>query len=154
VPNRRDLELEDYRLHAMVDDVEILVHASADRSAQAETQGTRRDRAVFGEERAISKKDAGRVIAYGAAVQQLPGFAVGKDGSAADNPRIEEIKALFARPIDLPVLFADQHGLALVDGDLRWADLDLDRHAMLPLLAVTKAVSRSTHPALSIFVSD
>src|SRR6266404_2492998 len=54
---------------------------------------------------------------------------------AADNPRIEEIKALFARPIDLPVLLADQHRLALVDGDLRWADLDLDRHAVLPLLA-------------------
>jgi hypothetical protein len=73
--------------------------------------------------------------------QQFPGFAVGKDGPAADNPRIEEIKAFFARPIDLPVFLADQHCLTLVDGDLRRADLDLDRHVVLPWLSVTKQAS-------------
>jgi hypothetical protein len=29
--------------------------------------------------------------------------------------------------------------LALVDGDLRWADLNLDRHEVLPLSAVRHA---------------
>src|ERR1700730_852702 len=118
----RDLELKDHRPHAAVDDVEILVHAAADRPAEGEAQGTRRDRAVFGEQSAIGEKDAGCVIADGPAVQQFPGFAVGINGPAADNPCIEQIEALLA----------DQHRLALVDGDLRWADLDLDRYAVLP----------------------
>src|SRR5215469_8882615 len=131
---QRDLELEDYRPQAVVDNVKILVHATADRPAYREPQAARRDRAVFGEQSAIGEKDAGCVIADGAAIQQFPGFAIGINGPAADNTRIEEIEALLARPIDLPILFGDQHRLALVDGDLRRADLDLDRHAALRLL--------------------
>src|SRR5215472_8910451 len=129
----RDLELEPYRLQAVVGDVEIFVHAASDRSADREAQRARRNRAVFGEQRPIGEKDARRVVADGAAVQQFPGFAVGGDGPTADHPRIEEVETLFARPVDLPVLFTDQHRLALVDGDLRWADLNLDRHAALRL---------------------
>ena len=38
VAAERDLELERYRLHAVVDDVKILVHAAADRPADGEAQ--------------------------------------------------------------------------------------------------------------------
>jgi hypothetical protein len=64
------------------------VHAAADRSADRETQGPRRDRAVFGEQGSVGEEYAGCVVVNGAAVQQLPGFAVGIDGPTADNPRI------------------------------------------------------------------
>src|SRR5262249_10597167 len=137
---QRDLELEGCRLYAIVDDIEILVHAAADRPAEGEAQTAWRDRAVLGQESAIGQKNAGCVIADGAAVQQFPRLAIGINGPAADDPRIEEIEALFARPIDLTVLFGDQHRLALVDRDLRRADLDLDRHELLPSEAVRHAI--------------
>ena len=84
----RDLELKSHRLHAVVDDVEILMHAAADRPAEGEAQGARRKRAVFREERAIGEVNAGRVIARRATVQQLPGFAVGINPPAADTAGI------------------------------------------------------------------
>ena len=76
----------------------------------------------------VGEEDTCRVIVDGAAVQQLPRFAVGVDRPTADNPRVEEVEALVARPIDLPVRLADEHGLALVDGNLRWTNLNLERH--------------------------
>jgi hypothetical protein len=88
VAAQRDLELEGYRLHAIVDDVEILVHAAADRPAEGEAQGARRDRAVFGEDRPIGQRDARCVVADGAAVQQFPEFAIRINPPTADNARI------------------------------------------------------------------
>src|SRR5882724_8338849 len=67
---QRDLELEDRRFHAVVDDIEILVHAAADRPAEGETQCAWRNRAVLGEQSASGKKDAGCIVADGAPVQQ------------------------------------------------------------------------------------
>jgi hypothetical protein len=132
VAAERDLELEPHRPHAVVSDVKVFVHAAADRPADGEAQRALRDRAVFGQQGPIGEEDAGCVVADGAAVQQLPGFAVGIDGPTANNARVEEVESLFAGPVDLPVLLGDQHRLALVDGDLRWAYLDLKRHEAPP----------------------
>src|SRR6516162_11013299 len=107
VAAERDLELEPHRLHAVVGDVKVFVHAPADGSAYGKAQCARRDRAVFGEQGPIGQEYAGCVVADGAAVQQLPGFAVGIDRPTADNPRVEEVETPFARPFDLPVLLAD-----------------------------------------------
>src|SRR6266478_5076006 len=115
VTAERDLELEPHRCPAIVGDVKIFVHATANRSAYRKAQGPRRDRAVFGEQGPIGEEYAGCVVVDGATVQQLPGFAVGRDGPTADNARIEEVEPLFARPVDLSVLLGDQHRLALVD---------------------------------------
>src|SRR5215471_16003787 len=104
------------------------MHAAADRSADRAPQRTRGYRAVFGEQCPIGQIDPGCVIADGAAVQELPRLAIGIDGPTADNPGIEEIQPFFTRPVDLPVLLADQHGLTLVDRDQWRADLDLERH--------------------------
>ena len=53
--------------------------------------------------------------------QQLPRFSI-------DNARIQEIKALFARSMYLAVWLGDQNSLAVMDGDLRWTDLNLEWH--------------------------
>src|SRR5215472_6871815 len=126
-----DLELEGDRLHAVIDDVEVLVQAAADRPADREAQGAWWDRAGLRQESTIGEKDAGCVVADRPAVQQFPRLAIGVDPPAADNARIEEIEALVARPIDLPILFGDQHRLSLVDRDLRRADLHFDCHTVL-----------------------
>src|SRR5690349_14583997 len=72
VATERDLELEPHRLQAIVGEVEIFVHTASDRPAYREAQGARRDRAVFGEQRAVGEKHAGRIVAYRAAVQKFP----------------------------------------------------------------------------------
>ena len=128
VASEGDLELKTHRLHAVVGDVEIFVHAAADRSADGEAEGARENRAVFGEDGLIGEEDACRVIVDRAAVQQLPRFAVGVNRPTADDPRVEEVQTLLARPSDLPVRLADEHRLTLVDGNLRWTNVNLERH--------------------------
>src|SRR5262249_18323339 len=72
------------------------------------------------------------MIVDGTAVQQLPRLAVGIDRPVADNPGVEKVKALLARPVDLPVRLADEHRLTLMDGDLRWANVNLECHGVRP----------------------
>jgi hypothetical protein len=67
-----------------------------------------------------------------AATGQLLVVPVVADSPAADDPGIEEIEALFARPVDLAVFLGEQNRLALMDGDLRRTDLNFDRHEALP----------------------
>src|SRR5262249_25801355 len=110
----------------VVRDAEFFVHAADDRSTDGEAEGARRDRAVFGENGFIAEEDARSMIVDGTAVQQLPVFAVGIDRPVADNPRVEKVKALLARPVDLPVRLADAHRLTLMDGDLWWASVNLE----------------------------
>ena len=74
VAAKRDLELELYRLHTIIGDVEVFVHAAADRPADGQSERARRDRAVFREHGPIGEEDAACVVADGAAVQQLPGL--------------------------------------------------------------------------------
>src|SRR5499433_2113434 len=74
-------------------------------------------------------------IVDGTAVQQLPVFAVGIDRPVADNPRVEKVKALLARPVDLPVRLADEHRLTLMDGDLGWANVNLECHSVVLIVA-------------------
>ena len=135
VASEGDLELKPHRLHAVVGDVEIFVQAAADRSADREAEGARGNRAVFGEDGLVGEEDACRVIVDRAAVQQLPRFAVGVNRPTADNPRVEEVQTLVARPIDLPVRLADEHRLTLVDGNLRWTNLNLERHDVRLMVA-------------------
>src|SRR5207248_8692855 len=137
-----------YRLHTIIGDVEVFVHATADRPADGQSERAWRNCAVFGEDRPIGEEYAARVVADGAAVQQFPRFAIGINGPTADDARVEEVEALFARPVDLPVLLADQHRLALVDGDLGWADLDLERHDCSPLMRANRYAGRAARRCL------
>src|ERR1700745_4145165 len=111
------------------------MHAAEDRSADREADGARRDRTVFGENGFIGEEDARGMIIDGTAVQQLPRCAVGIDRPVADNPRVEKVKALLARPVDLPVRLADEHRLTLMDGDLRWANVNLEYHGIVLMVA-------------------
>ena len=49
VASEADLELKTHRLHAVVGDVEIFVHAAADRSTDGKADRARENRTVFGE---------------------------------------------------------------------------------------------------------
>src|SRR6266478_1712562 len=135
VAAQRDFELKTHRLQVVVGDVEIFMHAAEDRSTDREAEGARRDRTVFGENGFIGEEDARGMIVDGTAVQQLPRFAVGIDRPVADNPRVEKVKALLARPVDLPVRLADEHRLTLMDGDLRWANVNLEYHGIVLMVA-------------------
>ena len=46
--------------------------------------------------------------------------------------RVSRKYALFTRPSDLPVEPRDEHSLALVDGYLGWAELNLERQRCAP----------------------
>jgi ABC-type dipeptide/oligopeptide/nickel transport system permease component len=51
---------------------------------------------------------------------------VGINCPGADHPGIAEIKSAVAWPVHPPVGFGEQHRLPLMDGDLSWADLNLE----------------------------
>jgi hypothetical protein len=69
-----------------------------------------------------------RVGGDGAAVQQVPRFAVGRDCHGGDHAGVEELQALVRRPIHLDVRIGDQHDLRVVDGDPRRSAFGLERH--------------------------
>src|SRR5262245_54768216 len=68
-------------------------------------------------------------------IKQSPGLAIGVDGPTADDACVEEVEALLARPVDLPIWLAHQHRLPLMDGDLVRTDLNLERHKVLSRLS-------------------
>jgi hypothetical protein len=55
--------------------------------------------------------------------------------AVADDPRVAKVQTLLARPIDLPIWLADQHRLSLVDGNLWRADVNLERHDVVLMVA-------------------
>ena len=108
-----------------------------------------RDRAVLGQEGAVGQEDARGVVGDGAAVQQVPGLAVGVDRPAADHARVEEVQALVARPVDLAVRFGDQHRLAWwieICGGPTWTLNDMVRD----LLVVAGPPSLVSSPAAQL----
>ena len=124
----RDFQIEVHIRGTIIDDVDVLVHASIDRSADHERQGAHRDGAAARQKIAVGQEDAGGIVGNGAAIQQHPWLAVGIDGPSTDDARVEEIDSLLAGRDDLAILLRDQHRLALVNGDLRRPNLDSERH--------------------------
>src|SRR5258708_2168708 len=108
------------------------MHATADRSSNNEAQRAWWDDATFGLYGRIGKENARCIVADGAAAQRFPGHAVGIDRPVTDHPSIEEVEPFLARRIDLSILLGDQHRLALMDGDLRGANLYPERHTIPP----------------------
>jgi hypothetical protein len=108
------------------------VQAAIDIATNHQTKRARRDRSVFGCESTVSLENACRVGCNGTSVQQIPQFAVGVDGLGADHPGVAEIEPTFARPVDLAAGLGQQYCLTLMNGDLRWADLNLECHAACP----------------------
>lgn len=66
-----------------------------------QAQRTGFDRSILGYEGAVGLENARRVRSNGAAIQQVPQFAIGIDRPSADNPGVTEIKAAFAGPVDM-----------------------------------------------------
>src|SRR5215470_3500100 len=61
IATHHDLKLEAYPLRAVVGDVEILVHAAADRSADDKAEGALRDDAVRGADLSICEMNSRRI---------------------------------------------------------------------------------------------
>ena len=134
VGSNGDLEVEPNRMLVVVGNLDVLAHAAADMPAEREPEGTRRNRTVLGQERAVGLKHPGAEISDRPTVQQVPGHAVGINIPTADHPCVEKVQPLVTGPFDLTIGIGNQYGLALVDGDLRWADLHFERHFSGPLL--------------------
>src|SRR5262249_61552265 len=94
-------------------------------------EGGGRNWAVLGEDGLVGEENARCLVANGTAVEQLPGLPVSVDRPIADYPRVEEVQALFARPPNGPIRVSYEHCLALMDGNLGWTDLNLERHNVL-----------------------
>ena len=116
-------------LHAVVGDVDILMHAVLDQPAQHQAQRALRYRTGSRGQRLVGQVYAGHVIIHRPAVQQVPFLAVRVQGPAADQARIVEIQPALARIGDRAVGLGDKHGAALVDRYLLRAYLDFERHA-------------------------
>src|SRR5262249_10957125 len=131
VATQRDLELKVHPLHAVVGKVQILVHAAVDHPADDKAKRAAWNNAVGGRNAGIGEIGARRIVGDRATVQKNPGLAIRVDGPTADDARIIEIETLLARPVDLTVRLADQHGLTVVDRDLVRTDLNLEWHLWL-----------------------
>src|SRR6516225_9576830 len=68
----------------------------------------------------------------GTAIEQIPTLTVGIDRPRTDQSGIAEVQPALAGPSYLPVGLGDEHSLALMDGDLRRADLNFERHGRPP----------------------
>ena len=82
-----DLKLEFYRLHAVVGDVEIFMHATVNPAADGEAKRARRNHPGFRRNWAVGKENPRRVIGDSSAVQQFPRFSISVDDPTADNAR-------------------------------------------------------------------
>ena len=131
VAAQRNLEVKADGLVAIVDQLEILVHAAANLATYREPQRVCRDRAALGGDFAVGQKNARRKRVGGAAVEQIPRFAVGIDRPTADDTCIEAIQAFLARPVDLAVELADENDVPLVNRELWGPHLDFERHQIL-----------------------
>ena len=104
------------------------MHSSFNVAAYQQTQRARRDRPILAHEGMVRLIDARRMGGDGAAVQQVPRFAVCINRPSADDPGVTEIHSVFAWPFHLPVGIGDQYRLSLMDRDLRRPDLNFGCH--------------------------
>src|SRR5262245_20533379 len=107
------------------------MHAAGNGSAHHKSECPRWNCSILRRNGAVGEIDFGGVIADGAAVQEVPGDAVGINCPAAEDASVEEEEAAVARPGDLGIELGHQHGLAMVNGDLRRTDLYFERHCSL-----------------------
>jgi len=131
---QHDLQLEAHGLHAVIRDVEVLVHAARNRSAHDQAQCSWRDCAVLRHNAAVREVNFRGVVADGAAVQEVPGHAVGINCPATEDARVEEEQSALAWPVDPGVELGHQHGLTMVNGNLRRTNVYFERHGAPGLL--------------------
>src|ERR1700730_17886439 len=129
----RDLQIEAYWILTIVGDVDVLVQPAINMAADHKPQGARGDRPILTNEGAVNLEYARCVIGDGTTVQQVPRFAIGVDRPSADHSGVAEIQPACALPIHLAAGLGYQHCLTLMDCDLRWADLNLERHVLTPI---------------------
>ena len=128
---QRDFEIEANLGPCVVRQVDILMHAAVNVTAEHQAECVLRDRALLGVDVAVCKKDARGDACGRAAVEQVPWLAVGVHCPAADHAGVVEVETLLARPVDLTVGLAEEHRVPLMDRELRRAYLNFERHVLL-----------------------
>src|SRR6185312_6085035 len=139
---KRDLEIEADLGPSVVGQIEILVDATVDVTAEHQAERVLPDRALLADEVAVCKEDTRGEGGGRAAVEQVPRLAVGIHGPAADHAGVVEVETLLARPVDLTVEFAEEHGVPLMDRELRRPYLDFERHVFLRVCLRLRAAGR------------
>jgi hypothetical protein len=115
IATQRDLKLKARPPHAVVGNVEVLVHSLADQPAQNETKCAGRNHAIRRRNGSIRKINSRGVGRYRSAIEKLPGFAIRVDSPTANDSRVKEIEPLLAGPVNLSIRFTDQDCLAVMD---------------------------------------
>jgi hypothetical protein len=125
---QHDLQLETHRLHGVVCDLQVLVHAAGNGPTHDEAKRAGGNGPVLRQNGAIGEVDLGGIVADGAAIQEIPRHSVGIDRPAAENARVEEEEAAIARPVDLGIELGHKDCLAVVNGNLRRTHFNFERH--------------------------
>src|SRR6516165_8228183 len=115
VATQRHLELKVHPAHAVVGNVEVLVHSLADQPADNETKRAWWNDPVGGRNRPIRKINSRGVVRYRTSIEQLPRLAIRVDTPTADDPCVKEIESLLAWPANLSIRFSHQYRLAVMD---------------------------------------
>ena len=115
VAANRYFKLEAYPPHTVVGDFDILVHPASNPSADREAEYAFWYNAAFRREYAVREKYPSSVICDCAAIEQHPWFTISVDRPIADNACVAEKKAFVAGPVNLPIQFANQYCLTLMD---------------------------------------
>ncbi len=121
-----DFQVEADRLHAVVGEVEILMHPVGQDARDGEAEGARQHRTVLAEKLPVGKKQPRGVMRDRRTIQHIPLGAVGEHVPGADHAGVADIQAHVARPVDLAIRLGDQDAEAMVDRDLRRADGNLE----------------------------
>src|ERR1700688_923458 len=87
----RDLQVETNRFLVVVGDVDVFVQSAIYLATYFQTYRTSFDRPVFSREALVVQEDARRLERNGAAIEQVPLFAIGKDRPGAYHPGVTEI---------------------------------------------------------------
>jgi hypothetical protein len=103
VATHRHLKLKNHPAHAVIGNIEVLVHPLADQSADNETKSAWWNDPIRSRNCPIRKINSRGEVRYRASVEQLPRLAVGVNGPTANNSRVQEIKPLLAGPLNLPI---------------------------------------------------
>ena len=128
VAPRRYLEVEAHRLEAKIGEVEILVDAALDPAADDQPERVLRNDAVLRHDRRVGEVDALREVADRRPVQQRPALPVGVDVPPAQQPRVVEHQPLRAGHRQRAVRLGGEHGVPVMDDELRRADGDFEGH--------------------------
>ena len=115
------------------------MYTATDVTAEDKPNSMRGDRTSLRDKFPVCQKNAFGKRGGCATIEQIPWLPIRVHGPTADYPGVVKVQTLMARPLNLPVRLAEQHGVTLMNRKLCWTNSDLNRHVhpcmLLPELA-------------------